>query len=61
METPIIDGNKKKIKTARPLNNPITPNGELTINEEPVVTIKESKIPAEPAERNKAIIKNMVQ
>ena len=59
METPIIDGNKKKINTVKPLNNPVTHNGEFTINDEPVVTVKASKIPAEPAERNNAIIKNI--
>ena len=55
----MIEGNKKKIKTDKPLNNPVTPKGEFTINDEPVVTVKESKIPAEPAERNKAIIKKI--
>ena len=55
----MIEGNKKKIKIVKPLNNPATPIGELTIKAEPVVTVKESKIPAEPAERNSAIIKKI--
>ncbi|GGK32248.1 hypothetical protein GCM10007962_28290 [Yeosuana aromativorans] len=52
METPMMDGNKKKIKVAIPLNNPLIPIGELTTLEEPVVTVKKSKIPAELADKN---------
>ncbi|GAA4975505.1 hypothetical protein GCM10023315_27770 [Algibacter aquimarinus] len=36
------------------LNKPLIPNGELTIEEDPVVTVTLSKIPAELAEKNKA-------
>ena len=48
-----MDGNRKNIKVVKPLNNPITPIGEFTIFEEPVVTVKKSKIPAELAAKNK--------
>jgi hypothetical protein len=54
METPIIDGNKKNTKVVKPLNNPITPIGEFTIFEDPVVTVRESKIPAEAAAKSRA-------
>jgi len=60
MVTPMIEGNKKKIKVVNPLNKPTTPMGELTILEEPVETVKKSKIPAELAERNKDKTKKML-
>lgn len=59
METPIMEGNKKNIKVATPLNNPLMPIGELTTFEEPVVTVKKSKMPAELAEKNNDNTKNM--
>jgi hypothetical protein len=59
MARPIIEGNKKKIKVVRPLKSPITPTGEFTIREEPVVTVKKSKIPAELADKNIANKKNI--
>ena len=55
----MIEGNRKKIRVAIALNNPAIPEGELTIDAEPVVTVKASKIPAEAAEKNKEIIKNI--
>ena len=48
----MIDGNKKKINTASPLNNPLIPIGELTIFEEPVVVVRKSKTPAVLAAKN---------
>ena len=54
-----MDGNKKKIKVVKPLNKPITPIGEFTILEEPVVTVIKSKIPAALADINNDNIKNM--
>jgi hypothetical protein len=47
-----MDGNKKKIKVVKPLNKPLTPIGEFTILDEPVVTVRKSKIPAELADKN---------
>jgi len=52
METPTIDGNKKKIKIVNALNKPKIPMGEFTILDEPVVAVIESKKPAVAAERN---------
>ena len=57
----MIDGNKKKIKMVNPLNKPVTPNGEFTIREEPVVTVKKSKIPADEADKNNANKKNIAR
>jgi len=54
-----MEGNKKNIKVVKPLNNPITPIGEFTIFEEPVVTVRKSKMPAELADKNKDSIKNI--
>jgi hypothetical protein len=51
METPIIEGNKKKIKTVRPFNKLLTPIGEFTILDELVVAVIESKKPAEAADK----------
>jgi len=51
-----MDGNKKNINVVNPLNKPVTPIGEFTIFEEPVVTVRKSKIPAEAADKNKASI-----
>tara|TARA_R110002050_G_scaffold42086_5_gene101669 strand:+ start:2234 stop:2404 length:171 start_codon:yes stop_codon:yes gene_type:complete len=53
-----MDGNKKKINVVKPLNNPVTPIGELTILEEPVETVRKSKIPAELADKNNDNTKN---
>ena len=53
-ETPIIEGNKKNIKIVSALNKPVTPIGELTILEEPVVAVTESKKPADAADKKKA-------
>ena len=36
------------------LNKPVTPIGELTILDEPVVAVTESKKPAEEADKKKA-------
>lgn len=49
----MIEGNKKKIKIANALNNPLTPIGEFTILDELVVAVIESKKPALAAERKK--------
>ena len=38
------------MKVVNPLNNPKTPLGEFTIFDDPVVTVKLSKIPAELAD-----------
>lgn len=54
METPIIDGNKKNIKVVKPLIKPLTPIGEFTIRDEPVVTVRKSQMPAEADEKKKA-------
>jgi len=54
-----MEGNKKKIKVVKPLNSPTTPIGEFTIFEDPVDTVRKSKIPAELAERNNDNNKNM--
>ena len=59
METPTIEGNKKKIKIVNALNKPETPIGEFTILEEPVVAVTESKKPAEAADKKKANIKKI--
>jgi hypothetical protein len=59
IETPIIEGNKKKIKTIKPLNTPLILIGELTIREEPVVPVIPSQIPAEVEDRKKARSKNI--
>jgi hypothetical protein len=50
----MIDGKRKNINVVNPLNKPFTPIGEFTIFDEPVVTVKESKIPADAAEKKKA-------
>tara|TARA_Y100000034_G_scaffold125539_1_gene175249 strand:- start:62182 stop:62361 length:180 start_codon:yes stop_codon:yes gene_type:complete len=50
----MMDGNRKNMKMVSPLNNPVTPKGEFTILEDPVVTVKKSKIPADEADKNKA-------
>jgi hypothetical protein len=55
----MIDGNKKKIKVVKPLNKPTTPMGEFTTFDEPVDTVRKSKIPAALAERNNDNMKNM--
>ena len=54
MEAPIIEGNRKKIKVVNPLNKLLIPLGELTILDEPVLTVNESNKPAVPPEINKA-------
>tara|TARA_R110002126_G_scaffold149420_1_gene295367 strand:+ start:126 stop:311 length:186 start_codon:yes stop_codon:yes gene_type:complete len=59
METPIIEGNKKNIKIAMPLKRPLIPDGEFTKDDDPVVTVILSKIPAELAAKNRPIIKNI--
>ena len=61
IETPIIDGNKKKIKTVRPFNKLLTPIGEFTILEEPVVAVIESKKPAEAADKKNDSKKKMTK
>lgn len=57
----MIDGNKKKINMVIPLNKPVMPDGEFTMEEDPVVTVRLSKIPAALAEKNKEIIKKMAR
>jgi len=59
MATPIIEGNKKKIKVDNPLKRFEIPVGEFTIIAEPVVTVSESKIPAEAAAINNDNIKKI--
>ena len=61
IETPMIDGNKKKIKTVRPFNKLFTPIGEFTILEEPVVAVTESKRPAEAADKKNDNKKKMTK
>ncbi len=56
-----MDGNRKNIKVVKPLNNPITPIGELTIFEEPVVTVRKSKIPADADAKNKDSAKKIAK
>jgi len=57
----MIDGNKKKIKIVSALNKPTIPKGEFTILAELVVTVKESKSPADAADKNNDKIKNMAK
>ena len=57
----MMEGNKKKIKMVKPLNKPVTPNGEFTILEEPVVTVRKSNIPADEADKNNANKKNIAR
>ena len=54
-----MDGNKKKINVVNPLNKPTTPIGEFTTLEEPVETVRKSKIPAALADRNNDNKKNI--
>jgi hypothetical protein len=54
IDTPIIEGKRKKIKIVKAFNKPETPIGEFTILEEPVVAVTESKKPADAADRKKA-------
>lgn len=54
-----MDGNKKKIKMVKALYRLKIPIGELTIREDPVVTVTLSKIPAEAEAIKKANTKNM--
>lgn len=61
IDTPIIDGNKKKIKTVSPFNKLLTPMGEFTILEEPVVAVMESKKPAEAADKKNDNKKKMTK
>ena len=61
IDTPIIDGNKKKIKTVSPFNKLLTPIGEFTILEEPVVAVMESKKPAEAADKKNDNKKKMTK
>jgi hypothetical protein len=49
----MMEGNKKKIKVVKPLNKPLTPVGEFTIMEEPVVAVIESNKPAVAADKKK--------
>ena len=42
-----------------PLNNPVTPLGEFTILEDPVVAVMLSNIPAVVAEKNNAKTKKI--
>ncbi|GAA4270487.1 hypothetical protein [Hyunsoonleella aestuarii] len=48
-----MEGNKKNINIVKALNRPEIPIGEFTIKDDPVVTVKKSKIPAEDADKNK--------
>lgn len=59
MVTPIIAGYKNNINVDKPLNKFLTPVGEFTILDEPVVAVIESKNPADEAAMKKAKIKNM--
>ena len=61
IETPMIDGNKKKIKTVRPFNKLFTPIGEFTILDEPVVAVTSSKKPAEAADKKNDNKKKMTK
>ena len=54
-----MDGNKKNIKTVNALIIPVTPIGEFTILEEPVVPVTPSQIPADVADKKKEISKNI--
>ena len=57
----MMEGNKKKIKVVKPLNKPLTPEGEFTILEEPVVTVTESNKPAVPADKKNDKPKNIAK
>tara|TARA_R110002111_G_scaffold86995_8_gene136301 strand:- start:3466 stop:3651 length:186 start_codon:yes stop_codon:yes gene_type:complete len=59
MEAPIIDGNRKKINMANPLNKLFTPIGEFTIRAELVVAVILSNIPAVVAAISSANIKKI--
>ena len=59
MDTPIMDGNKKNIKIDKPFNKPVTPIGEFTILEEPVVPVIPSQIPAVVADKSREIRKKI--
>ena len=61
MATPMIEGNRKKIKIVRPFNKLFTPIGEFTILEEPVVAVTESKRPAEAADKKNDNKKKMTK
>jgi len=61
MEAPIIEGNKKKIKVVSPFNRPLIPIGELTINEDPVLTVNESNNPADAPARKMEKRKNIAR
>ncbi len=61
METPIMDGNKKKINMVRPFSKLFTPIGEFTILEEPVVAVIESKKPAAAADKKNDNKKKMTK
>ena len=56
-----MEGNKKKIKMVNPLNKPVPPNGEFTILEQPVVTVRKPNIPADEADKNNANKKNIAR
>ena len=57
----MMDGNKKKIKIVKALNKPLTPEGEFTILEEPVVIVTESNKPAVPADKKNDKPKNIAK
>lgn len=44
-----------------PFSKPLTPIGEFTILDEPVVAVIESKKPAEAADKKKANNKNIIR
>ena len=57
----MMDGNKKKIKIVKALNKLLTPEGEFTILEVPVVTVTESNKTAVPADKKNDKPKNIAK
>ncbi len=55
----MIEGNRKKIKMVNALKLPLILIGEFTILDEPTVPVMESQIPADVADKRKAIIKKI--
>ena len=54
-----MDGNKKKINTAKELNKLLIPIGEFTVDDELVVVVIKSKTPAVEAAKKSASAKNI--
>jgi hypothetical protein len=57
----MIEGYRKIRSPDKPPNKPVMPRGELTIFDEPVVTVKKSKRPAEEPDIKRAIKRNITE